>query len=104
MIALWLIVGALASWRLAYLFTIDTGPARIFERIRGIVRSRFGPDSWQFEGATCAFCQSVWYAGVMAVLLFWDLPVRQIAALWLAMAGLAALIHWWVLAKMRQVG
>lgn len=103
--ALWLVLLALAVYRMAYLTSTDQGPWRIFSRARAWVLARWGPESWQYEGATCLFCQSVWYAALAALayelgLEYW--PVRLVI-LWLALAGAALIVHWLILTWMAKV-
>lgn len=106
------VLAVLAVYRLAYMLTADTGPARIFEHIRYWVANRYGTSSWQYEGATCFFCQSVWYAtpaAIFAILLFpflrdtWWAAIGWWVILWLAIAGLAQVLHWRVLVWMVKV-
>jgi len=101
---LW-IIGTLASYRLAFMFTHDTGPFEVFVRIRTAVYDRYGSGSWQYQGAQCALCQGVWYAGSFALLLFpWYGPVAQLA-LWLSMAGAQVLlqnVHWWLASQIQK--
>lgn len=102
---LW-IIGVLATYRLAYLTTTDTGPFAVFARVRGWVGERYGFDSWQYEGAQCPLCQGIWFAGAFALLLFPWLGVAAQFVLWLSMAGGAALLqnlHWWLAAQVLAI-
>ena len=78
-----LLLTALAALRLARLVTVETGPYRLAERLRGWVFARYGLQSWQWEGITCIHCVSFWLAIGLAVL---PQPIR----LGLAAAGLAS--------------
>lgn len=102
----------LAVYRLAYMVTADTGPARIFQRLRWWIHSRYGAESWQYEGATCFFCQSVWYAAPAAIFasqLFpymretWFTAIIWSGVLWLSIAGAAQVLHWRVLVWITKV-
>jgi len=98
---LW-IIGALATYRLAFMTTTDTGPFEIFTSIRSMVGERFGYQSWQWEGANCPLCQGVWFSCLFALLLFPWMGIAAQFALWLSMAGAAALlqnVHWWFSAQ-----
>lgn len=97
---LWLVLCVLASYRLAYLVAIDTGPARIFERLRSWVGIRYGFESWQYEGIRCPICQTVWYSALMLFLVFEIGGFAQWIVLWLAIACGGLALHWWVLALM----
>lgn len=78
-----LLLTALAALRLARLVTVETGPYRAAERLRGWVFARYGMASWQWEGVTCIHCVSFW----LAIGLAWlPRPIR----LGLAAAGLAS--------------
>jgi len=76
-----LLIIALATWRLAYMVTKETGPYRIFERIR---------QQHPLGGlTTCIYCSSVWAAaGLMAVYALGGAIVVQ----WLAIAGAALML------------
>lgn len=78
-----LLLTALAALRLARLVTVETGPYRAAEWLRGWVFARYGMASWQWEGVTCIHCVSFWLAIVLAWL---PRPIR----LGLAAAGLAS--------------
>jgi hypothetical protein len=95
----------LAVYRLAYLTTTDSGPARVFKRFRLAVYAYYGGDSWQYEGATCVFCQSVWYAlpAAIAVLFGLHLIWVQLILLTLGLAGAVLVLHWLVLTMIRRV-
>lgn len=97
----WL-VAIFATYRVAYLMTIDTGPGRIFEKARDWITKKFGAESWQAEGASCFFCQSVWYAAP-AALMIQPRDLGDFILLWLSIAGAATVLHWWVLERMRRV-
>lgn len=103
--ALWIVLLALAVYRLAYLFTTDTGPWLILKRIRQWVHSRYGLSSWQYQGATCVFCQSVWYAALAALSYEFGLGLWwvRVLVIWMGLAGAALLLHWLVLTMIRQV-
>lgn len=101
----WLIIGALAVYRLAYLTSSENGPGHIILNARSWVLRKYGAASWQFEGATCLFCQSVWYGVLVALAVQFGLHLALVrfALLALALSGLATLLHWWVLAKMNAI-
>jgi len=97
----WLLA-VLAVYRLAYLMTVDDGPARIFLRFRQWTVRRFGADHWITEGASCLFCQSVWYAAPAALLFPWQ-GLSMFLLLWLSIAGACVPLHWLVLVLMVKV-
>lgn len=97
----WLLA-VLAVYRLAYLMTVDNGPARVFARLRATIERYYKPESWQAEAASCFFCQSVWYAAPAALVLH-PPTVIEFGLYWLSIAGACAILHWWVLALMTRV-
>lgn len=95
---IWIILAALAAYRLAYLFTTDNGPGWVFKRLRDRIAWRYGPHSWQAEGSACVFCQSVWFSFLTAGALFFvDLWPVRLMLLALGMAGAIVALHWLVL-------
>lgn len=54
------LVLALATWRLAYMISVEDGPYHVFERIRG---------KYPLGGlTTCIYCLSVWIAPLLYVM------------------------------------
>lgn len=80
--ALDLLVLALATWRLAYMFALESGPWRVFERIR---------QKLPMGGLmTCIYCLSVWMAALTYVL--WLTPGA--ALVWILAASGGAMLFW----------
>lgn len=52
------ILHALATYRLALMFSKESGPGRVFRKLRNAPPPR---SSWR-EGLSCIFCESVWFA------------------------------------------
>lgn len=99
----WLIIAFLAAYRLAYLFAVDNGPAWIFKRWREYLAHRYGENSWQYEGAGCVFCQSVWFSFLTAgALYFIDLWPVRLVLIALALSGAIVALHWLVLVLIRR--
>lgn len=91
--SLTLILLTLATYRLATDLAWESGPARLYERLRGAVMQRFGPDSSVTEGISCPICASFWLAPIVYGLWLY-VPI----VVWiLAAAGGAAF-----LARMRK--
>lgn len=86
------VLSVLAAYRVAYLFTLDTGPFAIFARIREWVLRRWGGESWQYDGATCPLCQSVWYTFIAALFFPWR-GFDWFVLTWLSMAAACLIIH-----------
>lgn len=67
---------SLATWRISALFTRETGPLHIFERLRkkvGIVHDADGkvmiiPSHFLPELLSCVWCFSIWAAAVLVIL------------------------------------
>lgn len=83
-----LLILVLATYRLATDLAWESGPGRLYERLRGGVMQRVGPDSSISEGVSCPICLSFWLAPV--IYLAW-LYVPIVVVL-LAAAGGAALL------------
>lgn len=69
---------SLATWRLAYMLTGESGPYHVFESLR----KEFNPGGL-FD---CIYCTSVWVAAV--VLVLWFSPFRPLVWV-LAVSGKA---------------
>lgn len=85
------ILSALASFRLALMFSKEKGPGYIFEAIRNAT----DPMGKLRAGLECILCESVWWAGVIT--LYWayldEVPWRSTPIYWLAMSAAACIIH-----------
>lgn len=80
MTAIELVLLALATWRLAYMLTLEVGPFAIFRRLRDITT---------FGGTLeCLYCTSVWCAlGLYALREYAQWPLYV-----LAISGLALMV------------
>lgn len=85
------ILAALASYRLAHLFSQEKGPGDIFTAIRD---AHTLPQGLK-DGIACLLCESVWWAGVITFyLVIIGLVGLRIAPLyWLAASATACIIH-----------
>lgn len=86
------ILATLAVYRLAFLVSMEDGPANAAMRFRQAVYNRFGGDSWVFAGVTCPLCVSFWLALVPA-LAFWPPSFGLFLLLWWGMAGAVLVLH-----------
>lgn len=76
----WLLI-ALATWRLSFMVAHESGPWRVFERLR---------TRYPLGGLTnCMRCLSVW----IAAFLFVTYDVLQPAVIILAISGAALMLH-----------
>lgn len=84
-VAVSLVIGALAVWRVSSLVVHEDGPANL------VVRARARVDRTPLAGVMdCFACTSVWVGGVVAVALFGDrLPAREVAVTAVALSGAA---------------
>lgn len=85
------IIGGLVTYRLSLMFSKESGPGRIFKKLRNAPP----PKSSAREGLACLHCESIWW-GVPVTLLFattgrieWiDAPLY-----WLAFSAIAIILH-----------
>lgn len=84
---LWLIITALATYRLTRLVTAD----EITKALRGWVVDR---SQWFGYLVTCDWCLSMWVAPVpaLAVTIYGDVRAVQVALVALALSGLTGLL------------
>jgi hypothetical protein len=87
MIWLWFIIAGLASHRLSLMFSKESGPARIFRKIRRLP----SPKSSAHEGLQCLWCLSVYSSAVVTYLLhpILELEWRCLVVFWLAASSSA---------------
>ena len=83
------ILAALATWRLAFLIAREKGPWEVFSRLR----SRF-TNAFYIDLFSCVKCVGVWIAVPFAI--FVDGSWLDIFVIWLALAGVTALIDEWI--------
>lgn len=82
----WLIISALAVWRLTHLLAAEDGPWDVFVRIRRKIGDGFW--GWLLD---CFYCLSLWIAAPFAYLVGESL--RERLMLWLALSAGAILIE-----------
>lgn len=92
--ALWLLVGALATWRVSHMVVGEAGPWFVFERLRirfGVVHDADGSAIAWPSGSVlaCVWCLSVW-VGMIVLLVPWLVNVV------FALSTVACLIQTWV--------
>lgn len=86
----YLLAGSLATFRLALMISSETGPMRIFQRLRKAPK----PHSNLREGLSCNWCTGAWIGAAVATYLFHlDIfPGNEWPLWWLAIsAGSVAL-------------
>lgn len=82
----WLVVGALATWRVAHLLYAEDGPWNAVVRLRAAVGSGF-----LGEMMDCFYCLSLWAAAPIAILAADDW--RQRILLWPALSAASILLE-----------
>ena len=77
------------------MIALERGPLEMFEKLRGAILNRFGPEHWVFDGITCPLCISVWLA--LAVALLWwygySLDGFTTILIWFGVSGMASFLH-----------
>ena len=81
-----LLLGVFSVWRISHLLSEESGPERVFTRLRRL----FGSGFWG-ELFGCFYCVSVWVAAPVAILLVHGWKER--ALLWPALSGGAILLE-----------
>ena len=79
------VLAALATWRLSFLLVREEGPWHIAADLRNAVKSEF-----MRELLACVKCTSMWVAIPFA--FFVGTTFIELVVVWLALAGVAALI------------
>lgn len=90
------ILCALAVFRLAHMIAEESGPMRVFRKLRAAPKK----GTSLREGVACPYCWSLWLATIIVTFLFAlpHLPAWAIATGWfivtmLALSGAAILFH-----------
>lgn len=89
-----LVLAVFAVYRLAQLLSVDDGPFALFERLRrAFPGGAWGGLRWSIaEWLRCPFCQGLWWAAGVALLLMFPSTVGDFVLLWLGLAGAQALL------------
>lgn len=79
-----LVLGILATYRVAGMVATEAGPGRIFERLR-----RAPSNKTVREGLACPLCESVWWAAGVATFYGWLGTIQwgEWPVWWLALSG-----------------
>lgn len=89
----WLIfvLATLACFRLSVMFSKESGPGRIFKKMR----AQTPPKSALREGVSCTLCESVWWSAAINVGLcsVGFMPWIQFPLYWLAVSGGAVVLN-----------
>lgn len=81
-----LVIGALATYRLALLVSKESGPAWVFAKLRKLPP----PKSSAREGLSCQWCVSVYVAALVCLVYYW-IGLRMHAGSWI--------LHWLALSS-----
>jgi hypothetical protein len=88
-----LLLAMLATYRLSRLIADETGPWRLFERLREAT-----PEGSNLrDGVQCIMCVSVWAAALVTWWLWWHGTVQTwlLPVVWLALSAGTVLLRKW---------
>jgi len=82
---------AFAVFRLAHMFSKESGPARLFKKLRATTE----PHSALREGISCLLCESIWWSAAATAWLVYSgkVPIGIAPFYWLAASGAAICLH-----------
>lgn len=85
------IAAVLATYRLSLMVSKESGPMRMFRKLRGIPNKK----SSLKEGLACPLCTSVWFAAPIAGYFIYLglITPHEWPLWWLAFSGGAVLLH-----------
>lgn len=91
MIVFYLIIASLATYRLSLLFSQETGPWGMFEKLRNLPPE----GSYLRKGLGCVLCESVWWSGAICTLMasFGQFSFAYLFVYWMAVSGLSIIIN-----------
>jgi hypothetical protein len=91
MIVFKITLAVLATYRLSLLFSKETGPWGVFEKLRNMPPA----GSYLRKGLGCILCESVWWSGIICSLMCalgdfsaWNLPIY-----WMSVSGMAIIVN-----------
>ncbi len=93
------IVIGFATWRIASMIAVETGPAGVFEWFRDKVGIEYDersiPVATNFigEGLMCVWCNSVWIGLAFTGLWYWQKAIALILSLPFALSALAIIVE-----------
>lgn len=88
-----LLLATVATYRVAYMVSMEVGPFAAFAHLRGWVDDTWGAQSWQADGINCPLCISFWLALPVAIAIS---ALGAVWLVWLGIAGLVLGIHLWL--------
>lgn len=85
------LLGGLATFRLALMFSLESGPGRIFRKLRNVP----APKSATREGMSCMHCSSVWFAAPVTGYFWWSKRIEapDTWLYWLGFSAVAVVLH-----------
>lgn len=86
-----LVLGSLATFRLALMFSKENGPGRIFRKLRQAAP----PKSATREGLSCEWCESIWWSAVITAYIWavGGIPTHWTPLWWLAQSAVAIVLN-----------
>lgn len=78
-------IGALVTYRLCRMLTLESGPGRIFKKLRAAPTK----GSATQEGLSCPHCSGVWYAALVTAFFVWrdNIHLVESPLYWLAFSA-----------------
>lgn len=86
-----LILAILATYRISLLFSKESGPAKIFQKLRRVPP----PKSSAREGLSCQWCMSIYSSALVTAFLWWRGAVEtaDTPLVWLAVSAGAIVVN-----------
>lgn len=83
------VLATLAAYRLAKLVVIERGPFDVGTKIRSLALrwSNYREDGLLFDGVTCMWCMSFWFALLCWALVTWGGKPGRFLVVWWGIAG-----------------
>jgi hypothetical protein len=84
-------LGGLVTFRLALMFSSESGPGRIFKKLRHAAPAK----SATREGLECLHCESIWWSAPVTAFFWWQGKIGAwfTPLYWLAFSALAIVLH-----------
>lgn len=96
--AIWVIFAVFTVYRLAQLIAFDSGPFKLFRKLReflqsgGVDEHGFPESSWG-ELASCPYCLGLYFSLLVIPLLFFHTWPGDIFLIWFGIAGMQTLLQ-----------
>lgn len=86
-------LGAIATYRLSVMVSLEAGPGFIFRKLRRVPDAKKHPAVK--EGLSCPLCVSVWFSALVTGYYLWMgwIVWGESPIYWLAFSGAAVVLH-----------